>query len=298
MIDRKIKNEKGFSLIELMLAAALGIVVLGAAIHTYTKQDSLLRDESAGVRARDHARLAMDALLPNIRLAGFGFPAGDSGVPRAAWGITNADVTTLTYRASMQNISTNVARDAVATATGLVVPLDSADNIFFANDTVVFYDVVTPTNWAVRTVSAVGNNVNLGDPVNYDTLSMSGVQNGFAVEPQAGLAPVVVHKYHTVVCTYNAGAQTITITDDQGTADGGTDDVTTTIANNVTDLTFRYFDAAGAELTVLTTGDPTNATALGNVREIQASITVVDPNSNGEIDTTLMTNLHLRNMGI
>jgi len=296
MGNRQMKNEKGFTMIEMMIAAAMSIVLLGAAVYTYNKQDKLLRQENDSVQTRDFARLAMDQVANNLLLAGYGFPPGNSVAGRPAQGFTNADVTTLTYRANTDNIMTYVARDAIAAATGFVVPLNTASGIFSVNDTVIFFDVETPTKWGTRTVSAIGNNINLGDPVNYDTLSMSAVANGFDFKPVTDVVAVEINKFHTITYTFNAGAQTITVTDDQGTDDGGTDDTTTLVANRVTDLTFSYFDANGNPLTLLTTGTPTDPTELGNIRKVGISITTVD-DLDTNVTATLLTDINLRNMG-
>ena len=287
------KNEKGFTLIELMISMALGITLMGAAIYTYTKQDSVLRDENSSVQLRDFARLALDALVPDIRMAGYGFPPGDSAGGRPSQGITTADATTITYFSNTDDITVYVARDpSGATATSLVLPLNSTNGALFVNDNVAFFDTQFPDQWNSWRINNINTNVNLGDPQNYDIITLDG-QIGFAFLPIANGVPVVISKYHTISINYNAGAQTITVTDDNGTDDGGGDDTTVTVANNVSDLTFRYFDADGIALTAL----PLILADRGDVRRIQISITVVDPDE-ASVTATLSTHTHLRNMGL
>ncbi len=287
------KNEKGFTLIELMISMALGITLLGAAIYTYTKQDSVLRDENSSVQLRDFARLALDALVPDIRMAGYGFPPGDSDGGRPGQGITTADATTITYFSNTDDITVYVARDpSGATATSLVLPLNSTNGALFVNDNVAFFDTQFPDQWNSWRINNINTNVNLGDPQNYDIITLDG-QIGYAFLPIANGVPVVINKYHTISINYNAGAQTITVTDDNGTDDGGGDDTTVTVANNVSDLTFSYFDSDGTPLTTL----PLSAADMGDVRRIQISITVVDPKETS-MTAALSTHTHLRNMGL
>ena len=292
MIDRQMKNEKGFTLIEMLIAMAMGIVLLGAAVYTYSKQDKVLREENRSLKTRDYARLAMDRLVDNLLLAGYGMPPGDSTLvtPRPARGFTNADVTTLTYRANTEGISTNSSFDRAFNVAGFLVP-GGTEAAFTVGDQVVFFNVEEPEDWNdTKTLSTVAAVV-IG-ATTYGFLSWSG-NNGIAYNPIADDVAVVLNQYHTIIITYDAGAQTITITDDQGT---GTN-ITTTVASRVSDLTFSYFDMNGNPLTVLTTGDPTNAAALGNIRKIGISITTVNEDD-PSITTLLLTDITLRNMGI
>ncbi len=303
MIDRQVKNEKGFTLIEMLLAMALGLVILGGAMYTYTQQDQLLRDENTNLQLRDSARLAMDDIVPNIRLAGLGFPPGDSGAGRPALGITNADVTTFTFRANTEDVKLYAARDSAALSTGITVPLNSAftaPTIFLVDDTVVYFDVNAPASWRQGPVAVVINNFDWGDvpPATYDVIGL-GSANNFPLNPISSGVPAVVNKFHTFTYTFNSGPQTITFTDDQGTAAVG-DDTTTTIATNVAGLVFRYFDQDGVEIlpAALPLTDPDDSTGLTQeIRKVQVSITTTDP-VHADQTTTLVTDIHLRNMGL
>jgi hypothetical protein len=113
----------------------------------------------------------------------------------------------------------------------------------------------------------------------------------------------MINKYHEITYTFNAGPQTITVVDDQGTDPTG-DDTTTTIATNVTNLTFSYFNS----VVYNSTADPTAVALpldwvnvadrpdLGNIRRINIDITVRDQNET-TVTTTLVSDVTLRNMG-
>ncbi len=282
MIDTQ-KNEKGFTLIEMLVSMVIGIALLGTSIYSYTKQDSLLRDENSNVQLRDFARLAMDELVPDIRMAGYGFPPGDSTVPRAAQALAVADATTFTYMANTDNISINSNADGIATTDNWVMCDNPAAAGFAAGDNAVFFTASSPNEWNSYTVDGV-----FATSIDWAV----GEANGFLIETGTNGIPVIVSKYHTISINYNAGTQLITVTDDNGTAVGG-DDTTITVANNVSDLTFSYFDTDGNPLTAL----PLSAADMGEVRRIQISVTVVDP-VEASMTATLSTQTYLRNMGI
>ena len=300
-MDRQVKNEKGFTLIEMLLAMSLGLVILGAAIYTYTQQDQIIRNENTNLQLRDRARLAMDSMVPNIRQAGAGFPPGDSTLTptRPAVAITTATATQLVFGANTDSITTVVSLDSTTiTSTGLATATDPlAPAIgFVADDNIVFFDVGTPTSWNTRKFERVlGTGPYImdwmvGPPSAWPgaTTGGSDQDNNFAFTPVTTGIATTINNYHVITYTYNAGAQTITYTDDGGSDDGGTDDTNLIIATNVSNLTFSYFDNA----------IPPNPTAvLGDIRKITVSITVADP-ANNNVTSNLLTDIHLRNMGI
>jgi prepilin-type N-terminal cleavage/methylation domain-containing protein len=279
------KNEKGFTLIEMLISMVIGIALLGTAIYSYTKQDSLLRDENSNVQLRNFARLAVDELVPEIRMAGFGFPPGDSTLttPRPARAIVVADATTFTYMANTDDISINSNADGIATTDNWVSCDDPAAAGFAAGDNAVFFNANDPIEWNSYTVDGV-----FATSIDWDV----GEANGFLIETATKGIPVVVSNYHTITIFYDAGTQLITVTDDNGTFAGG-DDTTITVANNVSELTFSYFDANGNPLAAL----PLSAADLGDIRRVQIFVTVVNADDNN-LTATLRTNIHLRNMGI
>ena len=292
MIDRQMKNEKGFTLIELMIAGAMGVVLLGAAIYTYTKQDKLLRNENRKLELRDFARMTMDELEPMLRMAGNGLPPGNSVAGRDALGITAANATSITFRANTDGVSTSLSLDCGALQP--FVPVEDSSQ-FAANDNISIFNTRDPTQAEQRVlISAGGGSLptsvcpDLSAAVTTDGLfwsSGSPLINMY--RPFLNGAAVVVYKYNIITYTYNSGAQTITVTDDQG---NGTN-ITTTVATNVSDLTFRYFDATGVELSI-----PLNAAEIAAVRRVNVSLTIVDTTEPDE-NVLLITDINMRNMG-
>jgi prepilin-type N-terminal cleavage/methylation domain-containing protein len=283
MINRQMKNEKGFTLIEMLIAMSMGVVLLGAAVYTYSKQDKLLREENRSLKTRDFSRLVMDRVIDNLIIAGYGFPPGNSGTGRPARGITNADVTTLTYRANTENITTYVNVDNTDPNSNILKVVDTTD--FTVGDNVVFFNVEDPASWNTKVLNAK-NSTTLG----WVTGALG--RNEYAFLPQDKNLAVSVSQYHVITIAYNSVAQTITITDDQG--DGN--NITTTVANNITNLAFSYFDKTGTPLTVLTTTDPADPTELGEIRKVGVLITTASADDPA-ITETLLTDINLRNMG-
>ncbi len=243
-----------------------------------------MRDENSNVQLRDFARLAMDALVPDLRMAGFGFPPGDSVKGRPAQALTTASATTFTYGANTDGVTTYANADSTLDTNNWIWAIDPVAAGFAANDHVVFFNANDPNEWNSWTVNFVDT----------DLLAWPATQtNGFDIQPVTNGVPTVINKYHIISINYNAGTQIITIADDNGTNDLGADDTTITVANNVSDLTFSYFDADGTPLaTPMNFGD----LDLGDIRRVQISITVVDPDDS-DMTVLLETNIHLRNMG-
>jgi prepilin-type N-terminal cleavage/methylation domain-containing protein len=283
MNDRLMNNDKGFTLIELMVAMTISVILLGAAMYTYNKQDQVLRDENKNLKLRDYARLAMDQLDNNLRMAGAGFPPGSSTAGRPARGVSNADATTITFMANTEGISTNANFDMLSVNdNGFLVPSGSAAD-FSVGDTVVFFNAEDPDEWNAYPIDNMGTTTISG--VNYDTIDWSpSDKNDFTFEPIDDGVAVLLNQYHTYTLAYNAGNQTITESVDGAAA--------VAIASQVSSLTFSYFDANGTALTTL----PLNATDLGNVRRVQIMIIVVD-DIDPTVTATLITDVNMRNMG-
>ncbi len=283
MNDRLMNNDKGFTLIELLIAMGISVILLGAAMYTYTKQDDLLRDENKNLKLRDLARLSLNELAGDIRMAGAGFPPGDSAATRPQRGVTTANATTITFRANTQGVSTYSAFDSFTGTNGFLAPLNSTTD-FAVGDTVVFFNTADPADWNTQTIGALTTPVGfLG--INYDSITWSAGNNGVAFNPISDSESVMINQYRTIVLTYNAGAQQITRSIDGGAA--------VPIANQVSSMTFSYFDADGGPLTTL----PLAGADLDNVRRVQIMIIIVD-DIEPTVTATLMTDVIMRNMGI
>jgi type IV pilus assembly protein PilW len=74
---RRLTEQVGFTLIELMIGMALGLIVVAAAFTILTTTSKALRANEQVVDTQQNLRMAMELLTRDIKLAGFGNP----GVP-------------------------------------------------------------------------------------------------------------------------------------------------------------------------------------------------------------------------
>jgi type IV pilus assembly protein PilW len=63
-------REKGFTLLELMIAIFLGMLVLSAGYTVFQSSNRATQEQNAGNRMYDNARVAMDVVVRNFRRAG------------------------------------------------------------------------------------------------------------------------------------------------------------------------------------------------------------------------------------
>jgi Tfp pilus assembly protein PilV len=107
-------DRRGFTLMEVLIALSTFVIVL---IAIYTSFDSSQRTYAAGEQRADiqqSARIAMEMMSADLRLAGYGFPTG-------AGAITVASPTDIRFWADLDNASTVIVADAAAGATTLTV---------------------------------------------------------------------------------------------------------------------------------------------------------------------------------
>lgn len=81
------KTEQGFSLIEVMVAMAVGIILLGAVGYLFIGSRTLNRTQNETSRMQENARFALDTMGRTIRQAG----------ARRTTGITNNDIINQDY---------------------------------------------------------------------------------------------------------------------------------------------------------------------------------------------------------
>ncbi|TDJ49688.1 MAG: hypothetical protein E2O45_04215 [Nitrospina sp.] len=257
----KHNNEQGLTLIELLIATVISVVVLGATISTYTKQERVLRTEGDKTYLRGLGRLAMEELAKEIRQAGYGFPPGQ--------GIFAATETSITYFANTDDTQTMVAADVTAGDTTLTVRDDSGFN---DTDNLVIFNLRNITVWEVGQVS--------GTPAGNVITLNSGTANSYQADQN-----IVIHKYHTITYTFNTGNNLISETiDGEGAIP---------LIGKVSDMTLTYFDANDAVLaTPMNAGDAN----LANIRKVEIELSL-EESTNTSATATFKTNINLRNMG-
>jgi type IV pilus assembly protein PilW len=80
---RKKKEEEGMSLIEVMVAALIGVAVVAIAATVLTGSDKASHTNSQVAQTQQNARIAMDMLAEDLKIAGFGMTGTVGGCTRA-----------------------------------------------------------------------------------------------------------------------------------------------------------------------------------------------------------------------
>ncbi len=69
--NRLCSNQKGFSIIELMVAATLGLMILAGAMAMFVNNKRVYNEQDELGRLQENARFAIDMLVRDIRMAGY-----------------------------------------------------------------------------------------------------------------------------------------------------------------------------------------------------------------------------------
>ena len=107
-------DARGFTLMEVLIALSTFLIVMFA---VYTSFESSQATYAAGEQRADiqqNARIAMELMSADLRLAGYGFPTG-------AGAVTVAGPTDIRFWADLNNVSTVIVADVAAGSTTLSV---------------------------------------------------------------------------------------------------------------------------------------------------------------------------------
>ena len=94
-----LSTQRGFSLVELLIALAVGSVVVASMYGAFVQQQRVSTQQEQLTEARQTARLSMEAMIEEIREAGFdpgGLTYDPSGLTPSA-GIVEADATHIRF---------------------------------------------------------------------------------------------------------------------------------------------------------------------------------------------------------
>jgi type IV pilus assembly protein PilW len=168
-------NDKGFTLVELLIAMVVGLIVLGAVYALFTVQSKHLATQEQLAELHQNARIAMDIMVREISMAGYNQttdPATITAVNRCTGtttasntpcaGITNAAADTISFVAdingngditdSNENITYyrdtsdgTLKRKSTATASGqpVVEYVQSLDFVYYYDGTIA---PISPNN--------------------------------------------------------------------------------------------------------------------------------------------------------
>lgn len=213
----------GFTLIEILIAVSIFFIVLFA---VYTAFESSRTTFAAGEQKADiqqTARLAMELMEQDLRLAGYGLP------PEAGSAIETATPTSISFRADLLNASTIVAEDYVGGTTLKVEDasgIQSQDTIFLMNG----------GQWDALEVTEVNTSDNP-----HTITAASAAADDYPWAAQVGRPLTVTYcscaETNTEPPVWACAANATTLCKDEGDAAG-----LQPLADNIQSLQFAYFD--------------------------------------------------------
>ena len=219
-----LKDSRGYTLVEVLVAATIGVIMLGVVISIFVQEDKVIQKESEDTNIRAKGRHVLKVLAKEIRMAGFGLPPDV--------GVTDISATdSVTFRANLDDVRTTTPPGAVGTN---AVSLNDTDitvvngSGFTNGDSIVIYDPGF-RDYELNSVS--------GSPTATSLPLGTAVASTYTYATNSRL--VTVNKYNTLII-YQDG---ITIKKD---IDGT---VSTIISDpSILDLTFTYDSATAAEV--------------------------------------------------
>lgn len=246
---RRYPKAAGYTLIELLIVMAIVGLVAGAIFGVYQVSQDIYTRATALEDAQLGARAGLDRMANELRLIG-SFWFGASGAGNA---ITAATLTSITFMANVNDLS--VINGAEATPSPATIG-DSVPLSITAEQTgdafKVYVDNPTLNNDYIYIANGGRREVRQITAINGSTLTLASALS--SPYPAGSL----VRDVKRITYARNVGANTLTRSQGGSGAD--------TIVDNVSALTFTYFDTAGGAL-----GATPNAALI---REIQIDLTV------------------------
>ena len=172
-MDKKILNEQGMTLIELMVSLLIGVTVIVAAFTALTTTQKANRANGQVVETQQNVRVAMDLISGDIKKAGF----GSSGIV----GNCNALVGATTQVAPIVPADKTVGgNDNGPDSISMIVPSTGSNPVWtLQNDTALGFNQITLQVGAAAAMSAAGltPGVNNNDLISIGGLSAVRVQS-------------------------------------------------------------------------------------------------------------------------
>ena len=113
----------GFSLVELMIAMAVGLVILGAMYSVFTIQNKTFGNQEGFVEMQQSVRAGMDMMTREIMMAGYN-PTGGTPKPR----IVTAGATSITFTMDITNTSGTGSPDGLTDGPNEYITYDLYDS--------------------------------------------------------------------------------------------------------------------------------------------------------------------------
>ena len=87
MTDRRTSLEKGFSLIEALVAVAVFAVIMIAAMTLYDRSNKMFKQSTESAEMQQNTRIAFDKMVSELRMSGFDYKrtGKDPGAVASPW---------------------------------------------------------------------------------------------------------------------------------------------------------------------------------------------------------------------
>jgi len=290
--------QKGFSLLELLIALAVFLVMVLAVYGASEQLQGIYTRSERRSTIQDSARLALENMERDLRLAGYGVPTGrdfsPSGVVAGAspWlpAISYADGTQIRYRAESDNRNTQLTVDT---------PESPASQIHVATTALGTFPfgIVLARNgkhWQHMTANSASSDGN--GP--YFSLSSSVSSNG-SFTARATEVFTVEHVFYRFVsnASYPYGTiQKATTVGNTPTTTVPSDSAFSVMASNIAACQFQYFARDGTALTAF----PLSAADRASVARILVTVTAREREvASGAVqDATLSSEILVRNRAL
>ncbi len=259
---RRAGSAAGFTLIELLIAIAIASLVATAILQIFQGSMTQVSQATSLEDAQSSARIGVDEMVTEFRWIG----AYWNGISGAGNTITAATPSSVTFMADIDADTVTGTTETTLTTASAATTLTVSGNAsaFDTYSTASFNDYAYVANGStreVRQVTAVAGSV--------ITLA-SALTNTYP-------AGSIVRSVEKVTYTFSSSAKTLTRTVGGAAAD--------TVLDNVTALTFSYFDSSGTALAA-TPPDPSL------IKEIQISMTAQGTGGNRR---TMSSRVRMRN---
>ena len=205
-------NERGFTLVELLIAMTIGLIILAALSSTFLMQSKIYDVQEQVAEMVQNARAAMDMMTREIRMAGY-MVIGNA--------ITNQGNNTITFLCDIDSdIVTTVATDADAGDISISVNLNDSDDYVATTNYIYISDGIN-TDF----IRATGFDIT-GEP---DTINLSaGLTNSYSIGSTVQTVEQITYdldgitlrrnnqplaeNIETLYFSYNASTNAVTIT--------------------------------------------------------------------------------------
>ena len=264
------RSESGFTFVELMIALVLSLIIMTPLFKLLIDQQKTYTVQSQMTNMRQNARIGLDIMTKELRMAGYGIPistwsdspASPTRQPAIA-SLPNA--TSITFYCNLEGVKTVLSADEAIGQTELSVESPITD--FAAGNTIYIEgpNDASPrtTHWHSSTIAAkTSNTITINDALVFKYLKGS-----------------TIHKKDTIIYSFSSGDREITRTRN-GTAD--------ILAYEIQNMTLNYtFEDNGTGLPNDDVGDTTNDT--DDIRMINISITAQTKNKDPFLNTNRTT---------